>query len=116
MKKILLIGTGGTIASTYSDHGLVPGISPDGILKYVPEISKLCEVDALQIFNIDSTNVTPEHWLEIARTIKENYEKYDGFLPGELLRRAYAADKLRTDEIEAWARGHASPETPAEIS
>ena len=80
MKKILLIGTGGTIASTYSDNGLVPGISPDGILKYVPEISKLCEVDALQIFNIDSTNVTPEHWLGIARTIKGNYEKYDGFI------------------------------------
>ena len=80
MKKILLIGTGGTIASTSSERGLVPGISPEGILKYVPEISKLCEVDALQIFNIDSTNVTPEHWLGIAKTIKENYEKYDGFI------------------------------------
>ena len=80
MKKILLIGTGGTIASTSSERGLVPGISPEEILKYVPEISKLCEVDALQIFNIDSTNVTPEHWLGIAKTIKENYEKYDGFI------------------------------------
>ncbi|MCQ2431268.1 MAG: DEAD/DEAH box helicase [Clostridia bacterium] len=28
------------------------------------------------------------------------FEKYDPFIPGELLRRAYAADKLRTDEIE----------------
>lgn len=29
------------------------------------------------------------------------YEKYDGFLPGELLRIAYREDKLRTDELEA---------------
>ncbi len=28
------------------------------------------------------------------------FEKYDPYIPGELLRRAYAEDKLRTDEIE----------------
>ncbi len=40
----------------------------------------------------------------VAPTEAPAYEKYDGFLPGELLRRAYEADKLRTDEIENWAR------------
>jgi L-asparaginase len=34
----------------------------------------------VQIFNIDSTNITPEHWLKIAETIQSNYEKYDGFV------------------------------------
>jgi hypothetical protein len=28
------------------------------------------------------------------------FEKYDDYIPGELLRRAYAADKLRSDEAE----------------
>jgi len=37
----------------------------------------------------------------IAETETPVYEKYDGFLPGELLRAAYREDKLRTDEIEA---------------
>ena len=80
MKKILMIATGGTIASRASDKGLAPAIDSDGLLKYVPEIREFCEVDSLQIFNIDSTNVTPEHWLKIAATIRERYEDYDGFV------------------------------------
>ena len=80
MKKILLIATGGTIASRASGQGLAPSIDSSELLKYVPEIRNFCEVDSLQIFNIDSTNVTPEHWLKIAATIRENYEQYDGFV------------------------------------
>ena len=80
MKKILLIATGGTIASKSSGQGLAPALSSAELLSYVPEIKRFCEVDAVQIFNIDSTNVTPEHWLEIAKTIRENYENYDGFV------------------------------------
>jgi L-asparaginase len=80
MKKILLIATGGTIASKSSGKGLAPALGSNELLSYVPEIKSFCNVDAVQIFNIDSTNVTPEHWLEIARTIRENYEKYDGFV------------------------------------
>ena len=80
MKKILLIATGGTIASKSSGKGLAPALGSNELLSYVPEIKSFCNVEAVQIFNIDSTNVTPEHWLEIARTIRENYEKYDGFV------------------------------------
>ncbi len=47
----------------------------------------------------------------VAPTETPVYEKYDGFLPGELLRRAYAQDKLRTDEILAWAEQGAQPST-----
>ena len=80
MKKILLIATGGTIASKSSEQGLAPAIGSEELLSYVPEIKSFCNVDTAQIFNIDSTNVTPEHWLEIAKTIRENYENYDGFV------------------------------------
>ena len=80
MKKILLIATGGTIASKSSEQGLAPAIGSEELLSYVPEIKSFCNVDTAQIFNIDSTNVTPEHWLEIAKTIRENYDRYDGFV------------------------------------
>ena len=80
MKKILLIATGGTIASRAGNDGLVPAITSEELLKYVPEIRSFCEVTSTQIFNIDSTNVTPEHWLKIAGTVRENYDKYDGFV------------------------------------
>lgn len=80
MKKILMLATGGTIASRAGADGLVPAVDCDDLIGYVPEIREFCEVQAMQIFNIDSTNVTPEHWLSLARAIHENYDNFDGFV------------------------------------
>lgn len=80
MKKILLIATGGTIASSNTEKGLVPTVNADELLSFIPEYKNICDVDCVQPFYIDSTNVTPEHWLKITTVIKENYGLYDGFL------------------------------------
>ena len=80
MKKILLIGTGGTIASEMTEEGLAPELTTEQLLHQVPGISKICDVDCRQLFTIDSTNMTPKHWVEIARVIREEYENYDGFV------------------------------------
>ena len=42
MKRILLIATGGTIASKRSDAGLKPLISSDELLSYVPSARDFC--------------------------------------------------------------------------
>ena len=44
MKKILVIGTGGTIASKQMGEGLSPALSAPEILTFVPEVEKLCEI------------------------------------------------------------------------
>jgi L-asparaginase len=75
-----MIGTGGTIASTQTKNGLAPGLSPEDILTYIPAVSRICEVDAVQVCNLDSTNVTPEHWKLLVKTVEEHYEEYDGFV------------------------------------
>ena len=80
MKNILMIGTGGTIASGMTAEGLSPELTPAQLLKYVPAIEGLCNVDRISLFSIDSTNITPSHWLKITAAIKENYDKYDGFV------------------------------------
>ena len=80
MKKILLLGTGGTIASEMSPDGLTPELTPQQLLRYVPAVSALCEVDCLSLFSIDSTNITPAHWVRIVRTLRERYDDYDGFV------------------------------------
>ncbi len=80
MKKILLIATGGTIASHLGAEGLIPGMGAEELLKNVPEVFEICQPTAIQIYNIDSTNITPEHWLKLAATIQENYDEYDGFV------------------------------------
>ena len=75
-----MIATGGTIASKNSGAGLAPALTSRELLDCVPEIAQVCVADTVQPFNVDSTNVYFSHWLEIARIIRENYEKYDGFV------------------------------------
>lgn len=80
MKKILMIATGGTIASKETEEGLAPAISSQELLSCVPEVAEACSVDTVQPFNLDSTNVRAPHWLQIADIIERNYGIYDGFV------------------------------------
>lgn len=80
MKRVLMIGTGGTIASEMTGAGLVPELTTDQFLKYVPAVRELCDVTCRQVCNIDSTNMSPAYWLEIARAIHEAYSSFDGFV------------------------------------
>ena len=79
-KNILLIATGGTIASKKSDNGLKPQISPEELMQYIPQVKDICDFHAVQLLNLDSSNMEPEHWKMMVHTIHENYEKYDGFV------------------------------------
>ena len=80
MKKILMIGTGGTIASDASPDGLVPELTTEQLLNFIPEVARIAQVDCIQSYSLDSTNIRPEHWLGIAAVIRENYDTYDGFV------------------------------------
>jgi len=80
MKSILLIGTGGTIASSKGPEGLSPAYSADKLLEFVPGVFEIGNIDTFQILNIDSTNIQPHHWLQIAAAIREKYSQYDGFV------------------------------------
>ncbi len=80
MKHILLLGTGGTIACKRGDSGLTPLLTGDELLSYVPAARSFCEVDAIQVLNIDSTNIHPKHWLMLSKVLEENYDNYDGFV------------------------------------
>lgn len=80
MKKILLIATGGTIASKCTEEGMTPLITSEEIINYVPEIKEFCDIETLQLFNLDSTNICHTHWLAIAKCVEEHYDKYDAFV------------------------------------
>ena len=80
MKNILMIGTGGTIASEMTPDGLTPELTPAQLLRYVPAIRDLCRVDCINLFSLDSTNITPAHWIQTANAVREHYEDYDGFV------------------------------------
>ncbi len=80
MKNILMIGTGGTIASEMTPSGLTPELNSTQLLSFVPRIGEMCHVDCVQLYSLDSTNIRPAHWLGVARAVRENYARYDGFV------------------------------------
>ena len=79
-KRILFIGTGGTIASELRSGALSPLVGPEQLLSYVPDVAGLCDVECLQLYELDSTDIGPAHWLGMAATIRENYADFDGFV------------------------------------
>jgi L-asparaginase len=80
MKKILLLATGGTIASVKGKEGLTPNMTAEELVSYLPDRGQTYTVDGHILMNIDSTNMQPEYWVRIAEAVYENYEDYDGFV------------------------------------
>ena len=81
--NILLIYTGGTIGMVKDfETGALKAFNFDELLQNIPEL-KLLEhhIDTVSFERpIDSSNMKPAFWLQIAEIIEERYEDYDGFV------------------------------------
>jgi len=68
LPKILLISTGGTIASKvdYRTGAVTPALSAAELNEAVPEIAKIANIDSEVLFSEYSENIQPEHWFQIA--------------------------------------------------
>ena len=80
MKHILILTTGGTIASVQSPDGLTPGITSEQLRGYLPQIGADIDIDIKELFHIDSTDMMADNWLTIVDAVKEHYDDYDGFV------------------------------------
>ncbi len=80
MKRVLIIATGGTIASTSDGAGLTPTATGRELADKVPLLDTLAELDFVQPMNIDSTNMRPRDWQAIRDVIVDAYDAYDGFV------------------------------------
>ncbi|NJW52290.1 asparaginase [Salinimicrobium oceani] len=81
--NILLIYTGGTIGMVKDfETGALKAFNFDELLQNIPEL-KLLEhtIDTVSFERpIDSSNMKPAFWLQIAEMIEEKYDQYDGFV------------------------------------
>ena len=68
LPKILLLSTGGTIASKvdYRTGAVTPALTAADLNDAVPEITIIANVDTEVLFSEYSENLQPEHWFEIA--------------------------------------------------
>lgn len=81
--KILVIYTGGTLGMVYNQEKktLVP-MNFEQLTRHIPELNRIeAKVTVIPIEPpIDSSDMRPEIWLELALLIEHNYEPYDGFV------------------------------------
>lgn len=80
MRKVLLITTGGTIACPDTNEDRSPVKSAQSLLSRLERLPENCEISAVSPFSLDSTNMTPARWTELAGIIHDNYGEFDGFV------------------------------------
>ena len=83
MNKVLLIYTGGTIGMTRNPRtGALEPFNFESLLSNVPELQQVSTEIATFQFNppIDSSDMSPERWVDLAHVITNNYNLYDGFV------------------------------------
>ena len=79
--QILLIYTGGTIGMRRDSSGTLVPFDFTSLDDEFPSVRRLnIDIEVLKMKPIDSSNVTPARWVELAGIIRENYSKYDGFV------------------------------------
>ena len=80
MRRMLLITTGGTIASVPTKEGLAPDETNSNIKNALGALVADCEIDICPLFSIDSSNMQPEEWRKIAECVAQKHRAYDGIV------------------------------------
>ena len=78
-KKILLLTTGGTIASVPGGEGLVPHRS-DVMERELEQLRTYYDITVQDLMCLDSSNIRPEEWQRIAQAIFEGRDGFDGIV------------------------------------
>lgn len=83
MADILIIYTGGTIGMIENPQtGALESFDFEHLRVHVPEMQRFGHrIDAITMEPpIDSSDMEPSHWAQMARLIEENYDRYNGFV------------------------------------
>ena len=79
--RILLLTTGGTIASLPTAEGLAPGLDGEELARMLPQgILEHYDVTVRDILHLDSSNIQPEEWQLIAKAVYAERGDYDGIV------------------------------------
>ncbi len=78
--RVLVLHTGGTLGMRprHPDRALAPDEFGATIVAQVPELAELADVTPRVFCNIDSCDVTPEHWVALAHEIEHAVDEFDG--------------------------------------
>ncbi|MEK6480753.1 asparaginase [Catalinimonas sp. 4WD22] len=82
MSAVLIIYTGGTLGMSYDERGSLMPFNFSRIVEKVPSIQGFnIHITVISFPElVDSANIRPVHWVDMAYIIYENYRRYDGFV------------------------------------
>jgi L-asparaginase len=73
---VVVVATGGTIAEkTGSSGGAQPALSGQSLVRAVPGLAKVARIKVINLCNIDSSQMTPEIWAKLSRTVDQELAK-----------------------------------------
>ncbi len=80
--SILVIYTGGTLGMSFNAQGALSPLNFEKIQERIPELARFDYEITVIAFEppLDSANIAPEHWIQLAQIIEEYYAICDGFV------------------------------------
>lgn len=79
-KRILILHTGGTLGMRPRDPDEV--LAPDEfgatVLEYVPELERIADIETRVLCSLDSSDISPDHWMDMVRAIFDARDECDG--------------------------------------
>ncbi|MCR5321456.1 MAG: asparaginase [Lachnospiraceae bacterium] len=79
-KKIVILNTGGTLSSVIKENGLAPGLSTEDMQEKLKFVSGNAKLEMIDFWSVDSANIFPEDWAELAKKVSELRTKCDGIV------------------------------------
>lgn len=81
MKRLLLVHTGGTLMMERADGGsLRPEAYARDIVAELPVLKTVAHIEPRVLYNLDSSDMQPEMWVELASLIHRELDNYEGFV------------------------------------
>ena len=80
--KVLILHTGGTLGMKprEPDQALATDEIGATVLEHVPELERIAEIETRVLFNLDSSDLTPKHWMELAAAVYDGRDSYNGIV------------------------------------
>jgi len=78
MARVLIVHTGGTLMMRGDPAPLAPDVYTSDLLAELPVLRKLGDIETRILFNLDSADLQPHHWVELAAVVHEALPRYDG--------------------------------------
>ena len=79
-KRIVILNTGGTLSSVMKENGLAPGLRTSDIQKEIRMVSRGIDLETQDLCSLDSANIFPEDWTNLAGKVAELRRECDGIV------------------------------------